>query len=409
MSFGGGSSQQHFMLGTSRQQNLAAILGLLHHEGPQPRSRITATTGRNRSTVAALVYELVDRGLAVESQSDPTNQVGRPSATVTADPRNLAIAINPEVDAVTIGVIGLGGRVLERNRHESDRIRTASEIVAMASAEIRRLRLSHEPHGVIHGIGLAVPGLVRGADGLVRWAPHLEWYDEPIGRSLAEATGLPVFVRNDASLGAVAERIFGAGRGMTDLVYLNGGASGIGGGVIASGMLLEGATGYAGEFGHIRVDGSAGLADDREAGSLESRVQRMDLITALGVGSVDADVLDAAVSTSVDPEVTALVHRQLEFLSTSLRNIVNVFNPQMIVLGGFLGSIFSADPEYLRRRVAEQSIELSFEGVSIRRASLGADILLIGAGELVFAAMLDALRAGRPLLGVPPAPSKPGS
>ena len=95
-----------------RRHNLSAILTLLHHGGSQPRSTLTAQTGLNRSTVAALVAELCERGLAYETEPDPTRQVGRPSPTVNPDERNVAIAINPEVDAITIGVVALGGRVV---------------------------------------------------------------------------------------------------------------------------------------------------------------------------------------------------------------------------------------------------------------------------------------------------------
>jgi len=371
----------------TRRHNLSTILETLHHDGPQPRSRLTAQSGLNRSTVAALVADLGRRGLVFESEPDPTNLVGRPSPTVHADPRNVAVAINPEVDAVTIGVVGLGGRVLKRIRYETDHAPTAKEAVNISVAVFEGLRGELEAGGRVLGIGVAVPGLVRASDGLVRWAPHLDWTDEPIAAMLADATGLAVSVGNDASLGALAERIYGAGRGMTDLIYLNGGASGIGGGVIANGLPLGGAGGYAGEFGHIRVDSTAGYNDPR-TGSLEVEVTRASLLDALGLSSADADQLETALLASTDPAVTALVHRQLEFLSTSLRNAVNVLNPQVIVLGGFLGSIFAADPEFLRERVAAQSLGVSYECATIARAQLGSDLLMIGAAEMAFAAVL---------------------
>lgn len=371
----------------TRRHNLSTILETLHHDGPQPRSRLTARSGLNRSTVAALVAELGGRGLVFEAEPDPTNLVGRPSPTVHPDPRTVSIAVNPEIDAVTIGVVGLGGRVLKRIRYETEGVPSAREAVNISAAVIEGLRGEFEAGGRVLGVGVAVPGLVRASDGLVRWAPHLEWTDEPVAAMLADATGLAVSVGNDASLGALAERIYGAGRGMTDLIYLNGGASGIGGGVIANGLPLGGAGGYAGEFGHIRVDSSSGY-DDRHTGSLETEVNRAVLLEALQLGPADADELEAALLASHDPAVTALVHRQLEFLSTSLRNAVNVLNPQAIVLGGFLGSIFAADPDFLRERVKAQSLAVSYECATIVRAQLGSDLLMIGAAELAFSAVL---------------------
>jgi len=371
----------------TRRHNLSTILETLHHDGPQPRSRLTARSALNRSTVAALVAELGSRGLAYEAEPDPTNQVGRPSPTVHPDSRTVSIAINPEIDAVTIGVVGLGGRVLKRIRYETPGVPSAREAVNISAAVIAGLRGEFEANGRVLGVGVAVPGLVRASDGLVRWAPHLEWTDEPVATMLADATGLAVSVGNDASLGALAERIYGAGRGMADLIYLNGGASGIGGGVIANGLPLGGAGGYAGEFGHIRVDSSSGY-DDRQTGSLETEVNRAALLEALHLGPADSDELEAALLSSDDPAVTALVHRQLEFLSTSLRNAVNVLNPQAIVLGGFLGAIFAADPDFLRERVEAQSLAVSYECTTIVRAQLGSNLLMIGAAELAFSAVL---------------------
>jgi predicted NBD/HSP70 family sugar kinase len=117
-------------------------------------------------------------------------------------------------------------------------------------------------------------------------------------------------------------------------------------------------------------------------------VNRTDLLTALGLATADPDELETALLASTDPAVTALVHRQLEFLSTSLRNAVNVLNPQVIVLGGFLASIFTVDPGFLRERVAAQSLRVSYEGVEITTAQLGSDLLMIGAAELAFAPLL---------------------
>ena len=105
--------------------------------------------------------------------------------------------------------------------------------------------------------------------------------------------------------------------------------------------------------------------------------------------SADADELEAALLTSTDPAVAELVHRQLEFLSTSLRNMVNVLNPEMIVLGGFLAAVFAIDPQFLESRVKAQTLAASFEGLTIRAAELGSDLLFIGAAELAFEGLLS--------------------
>ncbi|MEQ1737668.1 MAG: ROK family protein, partial [Rhodoglobus sp.] len=314
-----------------RRHNLSAILTLLHHGGSQARSALTARTGLNRSTVGALVAELNERGLAYETDPDPTNQVGRPSPTVNPDERNVAIAINPEVDAITLGVVALGGRVVRTIRHETDHVPTAQEAVEICAEMITSIEAEYTVDGPIVGIGVAVPGLVRAEDGLVRLAPHLEWVDEPVGTMLAEATGYDVAVGNDASLAALVEHIYGAGRGLRDMVYFNGSPSGIGGGVIANGALLEGASGYAGELGHTRSGGT-----DR---TLESRVLRAELLAALGRTTATPDELETLVLADNGRKVANVVRSQLEFLGTAIGDAVNILNPQRVVLGGFLATL----------------------------------------------------------------------
>jgi len=363
-----------------RRHNLSAILTLLHHDGSQPRSALTAQTGLNRSTVAALVAELQELGLAHESDPDPTKQVGRPSPTVNVDRRNVAIAINPEVDAVTVGVVALGGTVVDTVRHETAAPPTAAEAVEISARIVGQLIAELDAR--VLGIGMAVPGLVRADDGLVRLAPHLHWTDEPIAAMLAEATGHPVSVGNDARLGALGEHIYGAGRGHDDLVYLNGGPSGIGGGVIAGGVLLGGASGYAGEFGHTRGGGRGDV-------DLESLVRRSELLTAIGRTAATPDELEELVLHSDDPAVLTVVHAQLAALAPALGDAINILNPPLIVLGGFLGALLQRDAAYLEARVAAQSLAAAYDDVAITRAALGSDLLMVGAAELAFTGLLD--------------------
>jgi predicted NBD/HSP70 family sugar kinase len=243
------------------------------------------------------------------------------------------------------------------------------------------------------GIGVAVPGLVREEDGVVRLAPHLGWAEEPFAARLAEATGLPALAANDARLGADAERLFGAGRGATDLVYLNGGASGIGAGVVVGGAPLTGVNGYAGELGHTLVNSSGVRCHCGAVGCLETEVSQQALLDVVGLDAADAEELEGALTTAVaagDARATAEVERQLGYLATALRTATNVFDPGLIVLGGFLGVLHGLAPDRLPALVAEQALAASTESLRIERAALGADILMIGAAELAFRPLLAA-------------------
>lgn len=380
-----------------RRHNLSVVLELVHRQHGLARAALTRTTGLNRSTTGALVSELVDLDLVVETE--PTTEagrlVGRPSPMVSANPHIIALAVNPEIDAITVAIVGFDARLRARIRRPVDRP-TVAEAVALTAALIEELTGQPDAatpdaanpgaaHRVV-GVGVAVPGLVRTADGLVRLAPHLGWIDEPFASLLADATGFPVSAANDADLGILAESVFGAGKDVVDLIYLNGGASGIGGGIIVGGRLVHGSGGYAGELGHSLVNSYGISCHCGASGCLETEVSRAPLLALVGV--TDADELEAALVASTSTEVMTEVRRQLDFLAIALRNAINLLNPQLVILGGFLGSLSAAAPGYLLERVTEQTLTASRESVRIVRSELGPNLLMIGAAELAFEGLL---------------------
>lgn len=370
-----------------RRGNLSSVLGFVHRTGGVSRSQITQLTGLNRSTVAALVGELVELRLAVENSPEATNRVGRPSPVVTPHPRTVAIAVNPEVDAVTIGIVGLGARVDRRIRHEVDHAVTPEETAAIVAGVLTELAEDLAGRRVM-GIGLAVPGLVRSLDGMVRWAPHLGWTDAAVVPLIEAATGHRARAGNDASLGGWAEHLFGVGQGVDDQIYLNGGASGIGGAVISEGKALGGHRGFAGEFGQNRP-GFVDPADRRTpGGTLEDEVSRARLLSVLGMTGGDEAALESALLSSTSPAVHEELGRQRRVLAVGLSNAINVLNPELVVLGGFLASLHACDPEALAREVAAQAVPAAWEGTRIQPAALGEDRLMIGAAELAFAELL---------------------
>lgn len=370
-----------------RRTNLAEVLRLVHHSGPRSRAVITAETGLNRSTVSDLVGRLVEAGLVEEHEPDPTRRVGRPSPVVVPGPGVVAIGVNPEIDAVEIGAVSLGGAVRERVRIPVDRPDVA-DVVEIVAGVVAGWRTGALEGCRIEGIGVAVPGLVRAADGEVRFAPHLEWRDADIAGPLAAALALDVVVGNDASLGARAERLFGAAREHEDVVYLNGGASGIGGGLILHGRLIGGVGGYAGEWGQTAAS-VADAADRRaEGGVLEDEVNRARLVEAAALVAPDDAELRATLAASEDGPAVAEVARQRRILAATLGNAVNVLNPAMIVLGGFLGILRDLDPEAFDEEVRGRALAPSAEGLRISAAALGADRLLIGAADAAFERLL---------------------
>lgn len=372
-----------------RQHNLSIILRMLHFSGQVSRSLLTSATGLNRSTISDLVSELQELGLAIESQADAPSGVGRPSLMVAPSEDVVAFAVHPEIDATTVGLITLGGKVLERQRILNGGSPTPKQSADIAAKAISDMRSKLSADTVISGIGVAVPGQVRISDGVIRFAPHLGWVEAPFGPALSQLTGLPVFLDNDASLGCKAERDFGAARGLTDVIYLYAGSGGVGGGVIADGNKLLGSSGYAGELGHVRISSSTKKDYSGLEGTLEALVSRDDVLDALKLyGAVDEEI-ERELNGQLSAKVRRVLDEQIENLALGLATYVNIFNPQAIVLAGFLTSLFSYAPDRVIEIMRANALAASHEKVIIKNGELGSNLMMIGSADLAFNSLLS--------------------
>lgn len=375
-----------------RRRNLAQVLKLAHHRGPVSRSDITKATGLNRSTVGALVADLNDRGLVRETDAVHTRRIGRPSPMVNAASTTAAIAINPEIDATEVALVTLGGRVIRRVRHKHERIPTSVEFINTVTAIIAGMRPELDAGFRMLGIGVAVPGLVRVDDSVVVLAPHLGWRDVPIALPLSEATGYPVFAANDANVGVGAEAAFGAGRDIDTIVYLNGGASGIGGAIAVGGTLLGGHTGHSGEFGHTLVESNGVRCHCGAVGCFETEVRRDRLLECVGLDSSRVGELPSALARAWRNPGSAgheEIRRQLDYFGVALRSIVNGLNPHCVVLGGFLGTLWKVVGEAEIKHSIGNTLPGGLDDLTLRHTALGDEILLVGAAELVFRPIIE--------------------
>jgi len=371
----------------TRRHNLSSVITNLHHSGSLTRAELTRRTGLNRSTVGALVGELEDNGLAYETAAPEGGGVGRPSPLVHANGKVAALALNPDVDAIDLGLVGLGGVLHARVRHAMATVPTTEATVRLVRKLLEKLQPSLDECKVV-GIGVAVPGLVQSETGVVTLAPHLDWHDEPLAQMLTEATGYPAFAGNDANLGMIAETVFGAGRGVSDLVYLNGSTSGIGAGVLAGGRPLWGARGYAAELGHTLINSNGRRCHCGQRGCLETEVNLHKLQAALGREALSAEGLQQAMRAGAGSAIKVEVRRQLDLLGQAIAGFVSTFNPELVLLGGFLGALHDAMPSRLEACVSRQTFAPAAAGLKIQRVGLGDNLLMVGAAELAFQAVL---------------------
>ncbi len=368
-----------------RRLNLSALFRLVHTSGPISRAELTRATGLNRSTVGALLAELIDCGRVRAGDPAPDRAVGRPSPMISPSENIAALTVYPDTDAIEFAVVGMGGNVRRLERRDMPKAPTPQDTVG-ATARVLEQLPKRMAKGLV-GIGVAVPGLVRTHDGFVHLAPHIPWREVPISDLLAQATDLPAFVRNDAALGLHAEAIFGAGRTSRSIVYLHGGSGGIGSGVQLGPVPNPDDPGYLPELGHVLVDPNGEPCRCGATGCLEAEVSYARILQTLDSPTVKASDLPR-VLTDARGKTGAEVQRQRNHLVNGVRNAVNAFTPELVILGGFLGTLFDLDPEGFTSSVRGVLMEPLAE-VQIRRGTLGSSRIHIGAADLAFEPLLQ--------------------
>lgn len=371
-----------------RRHNLGTALGHVHRAGRISRAELTARMGLNRSTIAGLVTELESLGLADQAKPSGTRiGAGRPSVDVKARTGAYVLAVDLRVDGLTVARVGLGGVIRSRATGpvppDHDPHAIAASVVDLMRLVVRDV----EPGAALVGVGLGVPGIIRGDDGLVRLAPNLGWRDVPFTKILADRLGpigMPV-LGNDADLGALAEHLRGAGVGVDDLVYLSG-EVGVGAGVIVGGRKLEGAGGYAGEIGHLPFIPDGKLCHCGARGCWETEIGAPAIALAVGcpadqVGAL-GEFLEGVHEATPDLRIVG------RHLGRGLAGAVNLLNPRVIVLGGYLRSLFPLVREDVDAELAVHALTAPREQVLVTLPGLGGDSVLHGAAELAFEPLL---------------------
>ena len=378
-----------------RRRNVSTLLRQVHVQGQLSRAQLTARMGLNRSTIKALVGDLCEAGLVVETIPETGLRAGRPSHLV--GPRSdtaYVLAANLGVDTVTVAAVGLGGVINARSEYRLPGPGVDYEVVIeRLAAELRTLSKSVKPGAWLAGVGVGVPGAIRQADGFVEFAPNLGWRGVPFAQLLSQRLGLPVqtSVGNDGDLGGLAEHLRGAGRGIGHLIYLSG-EVGIGGGIVVDGRMLTGAHGYGGELGHMMVNPNGRPCRCGSRGCFETEAGEDAVLVACGrtAGGGRAALLEVFAAASQGEE------RALEGLQSiavwvarGLTSLVNILNPDVVILGGPLSSLFFLTGDRIKSEMDSMSTFASRSGVRLLQPGLGEDSSLLGAAELAFGPLLD--------------------
>ncbi|MGC9666530.1 ROK family protein [Planosporangium sp. 12N6] len=383
---GGGTATGGALTGNARR-----VAEVLRAYGPRRRSELVTLTGLSRPTVTAGLAGLAGAGLVTEQPGPAARPAGGRPASVVRLTRAAGLALGIDVGRrhVRVAVADLGHAVLtecdtrltwDADDHPAEVLRLAAELVDRSLAGIGAGRRD------VVGIGVGIPAPMT-RDGRIG-SPALlpAWADLAPAEELAARLDLPVRVDNDANLGALAEYVWGAGRGCPDLVYVKI-ATGIGAGIVLDGRLYRGADGTAGELGHVTLDARGAVCRCGNRGCLELTAGGRALLEDARSTRPELDNLDYLVrlATDGDPGCRRLLIDAGTQLGYALGGLVNLLNPALIVLGGELGRGAELLREPLRRGLADTAMAAPAEAVRVvpaqlepRAAALGGVALALG-------------------------------
>jgi predicted NBD/HSP70 family sugar kinase len=376
-----------------RAQNSALLLRMIWHERQATRVELARKSGLSHSTVSAIVLELERAGL-VRTLGATASRGGRPASLIGFCDDSFAI-VGVEIGArhVAVALTDLRGRV----RHFEERRLAVRKQPRAALEEIRGLidrsmRAERVPRRRIVGIGVAAPSPVDpAAPGHLAELIFPAWRDVDIREHLREAYDLPVFIDNDANLGALAERWWGAGVEGGDLAYIKVGA-GVGSGHIIRGELYRGATGTAGEIGHVPVDPNGPMCVCGNRGCLTTFVgsdelaERARELFELAERPTLAEIVRRA--RAGDAAALRLVDEVGDRLGIVIGTLLNLLNMDVVVIGGEISTVGDMLLDAVRRTVKGRALPSAMAHTRIVTSNLGPRAIALGAATLILESAL---------------------
>ncbi len=314
--------------------------------GSIARIELSGQTGISRATVTTITAELLARGLIEEvarGDSGPDQRRGRPRVDLKIrGAARLVAGGKISDDEISLVLLDFEGRqIAARESALSDRVFGAGDLAGEIAAEIDALaRAAGRTRGDISGVGIGIAGVVEAQRGFVYWSPSLRARNVAFGDILSDRLGLPAFIDNDANLVAVAEKTFGLGQRQSDFIVVTI-ESGVGMGLVLNDRLYRGARGCGAEFGHTKVQLDGALCRCGQRGCLEAYVADYALLREAAIAGGDAEAPRAqrletllTAARQGEPVARSIVERAGRMFAMGLANLVNIFDPQLIILAG---------------------------------------------------------------------------
>ncbi len=384
-----------------RKSNRSRALWEVFLNGPLTRQEVGTVAGLSPATVSNLVAALVAEGVVAEVGLEDSNG-GRPRGLLQVNPDyGYVIGVDVGETAFLVELFDFALRPLARHTSVTDMTvldpdDAVSHIVAGVEAVIAEAEVART---AILGVGVGVPGLVEHREHAVVHGQSVGWHAVPLEKMLHNRTRLPILVDNGAKTLGQAERWFGAARSTGNAVIVLLGI-GVGMCIISNGEVYRGATSSAGEWGHTTVVAGGRACRCGAQGCLEAYVGAGAIVAryeqlkrrraASGPAELEAGIAGIIAAAGRDRMAGQVLDETVTYLGAGLADLVNLFNPERIVVGGWLGRTLSDALLPRIREVAEhQALRLPFSRVEIVKAELGPDAVALGGATLPIAQLLS--------------------
>ncbi len=359
-----------------RRHNRGLVLNLLREHGPLSRTELSHRTGLAPSVLTRLIRELLSEGVVMEAGKAESNGGRRPTLLALNSSYAHAIGLKVERTRLLGARVDLAGRIRARGAVSFPEWPDPQRFLELARGLVEELR-----RGEILGVGIGISGFVDAARGIELYSPILGWREVPLAAPLSQLVGLPVYLENDVNALTLAERWYGAGRAFRNFVCVTVG-EGIGAGVVIGGELYRGAAGGAGELGHTTINPDGPRCRCGERGCLEVYASDRFLLSqakALGYESIEELT---AVARDGDRAAQAVFTKMGRALGIGVKNLVNLLNPEAVVLGGERLDAADLFLPAFEEQVRRHSFPKEAEDLVIVPAELGEEGFLIGAATL---------------------------
>ena len=372
-----------------REGNRKRVIDALRANGVASRAELARLTDLSRSTISTIVGDLLESGLAVERDGQPEGEAhaGRPPVMVGLDSSaGLALAVDFGHRHLRVALSDLSHEVLAETWRELDVDHSATDGLAAARDDVEKvLAEAGADRGRIIGTVMGLPAPINRATGTAQDSSILPgWVGVDAAAEASARLDLPVAVENDANLGALAELVWGAAKGRSEVAYIKV-SSGIGGGLISGGRLTHGAGGTAGEIGHTVVGQSGPVCRCGNRGCLETLASARAVAAQLSQSRHEEisprRLLE--LSAAGDAAARRLIGDAGRALGVAIANLCNTVNPECVVIGGDLGQAGDVLIDPVREVVRRSAIPSAADDTEIAAGVLGERAEMLGALALV--------------------------